>query len=287
MKVKVNGVFVDAIPEGLLPSDPGTMLTTGDDGEYAWVDPTASLFRGAWASDDLIWAGDLAPGLNVEPFSTRVEGPNGVMPVLDQDVPAGQPYSQSARCDVTNTSNVNKSVLTLDLIGQPTLTRVKWWAKTRNAGGFTDWAKQFVMANNTQIFKGVNVNWTEYEAAVPGGTTTLEFMTRGDVGGSNEGLGGYFTGIRLYAAADPYMLGEFVTHDGEMWESLIDNNAQEPSKASTSWKRAITLPAPGGTTAQRPSPVTAGLGFMYFDTTLNQPIWSNATSWVDAVGDPA
>lgn len=40
---------------------------------------------------------------------------------------------------------------------------------------------------------------------------------------------------------------------------------------------------PDGTTAARPT--TASPGYMYFDTTLNKPIWRSAVStWVDATG---
>lgn len=39
----------------------------------------------------------------------------------------------------------------------------------------------------------------------------------------------------------------------------------------------------GGSTGNRPeSPVT---GQMYFDTTLNKPIWYNGYNWVDAAGN--
>lgn len=37
-----------------------------------------------------------------------------------------------------------------------------------------------------------------------------------------------------------------------------------------------------GTTANRPTTLTTG--YMYFDTTLNKPIWWNGTSWRDATG---
>ena len=39
-----------------------------------------------------------------------------------------------------------------------------------------------------------------------------------------------------------------------------------------------------GTTAQRPT--TACIGYRYFDTTLNQPIWMGSADWVDATGTP-
>ncbi|MDE2099304.1 MAG: hypothetical protein KGL39_18770, partial [Patescibacteria group bacterium] len=39
-----------------------------------------------------------------------------------------------------------------------------------------------------------------------------------------------------------------------------------------------------GTTVQRPDPAP-WVGFPYFDTTLNKPIWADSfTTWVDATG---
>lgn len=40
--------------------------------------------------------------------------------------------------------------------------------------------------------------------------------------------------------------------------------------------------ARNGTTASRP--IDIGLGFVYFDTTLNKPLWWNGTAWVDSAG---
>lgn len=37
-------------------------------------------------------------------------------------------------------------------------------------------------------------------------------------------------------------------------------------------------------TTGRPSAATVGAGAMIFDTTLNRPVWSNGTGWVDAAG---
>ena len=42
---------------------------------------------------------------------------------------------------------------------------------------------------------------------------------------------------------------------------------------------------PVGTTAQRPTGLTAdGAGLMYFDKTLNKPVWWKGSGWVDATG---
>lgn len=45
-----------------------------------------------------------------------------------------------------------------------------------------------------------------------------------------------------------------------------------------------TLKMGRNTTANRPNPASVGQGAQFFDTTLNQPIWSNGTIWLDASG---
>lgn len=40
-----------------------------------------------------------------------------------------------------------------------------------------------------------------------------------------------------------------------------------------------------GTTAERPTNVfDTDAGHMYFDTTLNKPVWWNGSAWVDSTG---
>lgn len=46
--------------------------------------------------------------------------------------------------------------------------------------------------------------------------------------------------------------------------------------------RSASFAQPQGTTAARPTIV--GTGYMYFDTTLNKPIWRSGAGWVDATG---
>lgn len=59
----------------------------------------------------------------------------------------------------------------------------------------------------------------------------------------------------------------------------------------TSWFSALEITFNNqqrtGTTAQRPNPAPF-VGFMYFDTTINKPIWAKtATTWVYADGSAA
>ena len=47
------------------------------------------------------------------------------------------------------------------------------------------------------------------------------------------------------------------------------------------YERGVYVQTYHGTSSERPN---AGIGFMYFDTTLNKPIWKGASGWVDASG---
>jgi hypothetical protein len=48
---------------------------------------------------------------------------------------------------------------------------------------------------------------------------------------------------------------------------------------------AFVLPkVPTTSTANRPAAATVGAGAHMFDITLNKPIWSTGTDWVDATG---
>ena len=63
----------------------------------------------------------------------------------------------------------------------------------------------------------------------------------------------------------------------------IKNKAISKNKLSDVLNNSIQF-IESGTTANRPT--TAPIGFMYFDTTLNLPIWkATSTTWCDATGD--
>jgi hypothetical protein len=57
---------------------------------------------------------------------------------------------------------------------------------------------------------------------------------------------------------------------------------------NTCWRDANgfrTIGAHQGVTNDRPTPNTADIGYVYFDTTLNKAIWWNGSIWVDATGN--
>ena len=55
--------------------------------------------------------------------------------------------------------------------------------------------------------------------------------------------------------------------------------------STASIKAGKRAPQFSGVSGNRPANVR--IGFMYFDTDLNKPIWKGNNGWVDANGDPA
>lgn len=67
---------------------------------------------------------------------------------------------------------------------------------------------------------------------------------------------------------------------GKKWEDHVGTVSGNPHSVTASDVGAVALLS--GDTASRPAaPAT---GWMYFDTTLGQPIWYDGSGWVDATG---
>lgn len=63
-----------------------------------------------------------------------------------------------------------------------------------------------------------------------------------------------------------------------------DNISDSEFEKDDNWEDIYKIPKPiSGTTQQRPSN-TIYIGFQYFDTTLNKPIWWTGTNWIDSGG---
>jgi hypothetical protein len=270
-------------------TSPGKVLGTNESGDLVWVDQGESPFRGAWTEDEVVASYGFTGGL--APWTVTNSG-TGTGAAVSAVTPPSSPYTNSAYMRFASGTSTSRWVqLTLDLValGIPNLTKARFLYRPHGATGNAETYNEFRgLVNGVQSLTYAppldSVDWVESELSLGSTPSTLAFRSQGILGSVGTEVGWYVTGIRLYASGDPYMLGDFVTHAGEMWRSLIDNNTQQPSPASTSWERALTLPPPAGTTAIRPNADDAGAGFMYFDTTLNKPIWSNGTVWVDATG---
>lgn len=98
----------------------------------------------------------------------------------------------------------------------------------------------------------------------------------------------WMTGLEIYVASEhPFMLNDLAIYDGQVWQSKMNNNPNQPG-TDGSWQvvvgNVLTAKVPTYTTAGRPSASTAGLGAEIYDTTLKLPLFSNGTAWTDATG---
>lgn len=289
---------------GSIPAvEPGKVLGATESGELTWMEPGSSLFRGDWGPDQLVASYDLGDGLPSPLFalsrSGSTSGTRDDVPIVvnvaevstnppGSDVaPTNPPVSDMAlMMRLRNYGPGLHSTAEMDLsaLGIPNLSRIRFkHAATRSLSVLTP---RYGTSRNgvEQLLRGpATFGWQYVDLSVASAdkVTWSNYTTTGASGTVDVRY--YVTDIQLYAADAPYMLGDFVTHQGKMWKSLIDNNADTPG-VDASWAVALELPSPSGTTAQRPSPATAGVGYPYFDTTLNKPIWSTGSVWVDATG---
>lgn len=265
LKKKVNGEFVDIGEEG-------------------------NPFRGAWSADALALQFTFAEGIPGE-FTKEFHPTAGLEPVAISVSALGiggtpDPFTGAVKLPVSELSDAAYSQLNLDLstLGIKNISRVSCWFGT-GVSSSDDYFREEIRVNN--VIKAATVKgphpWVELSASATE-SDVVSFRYEGDytstIGWASHGG---MTGVKIHNRAEPYMLGDFVTHEGQMWESLIDNNGDTPG-VTGAWVKTIALPPVSGTTAERPSPADVGKGFQYYDETLEQPIWSNATVWKDASG---
>lgn len=271
LKKKVKGEFVDV---GGVAKDP--------------------LFRGEWAADSLAKQFGFASGIPAD--FTEQHSQNGVAPEAT-NVPAlgfsGSPsaFTGAVKLRVLNMNNVDYSQLSLDLskLGIENISRVSAWvAQKGQSGNPQDYYRQEIRVNGVlAAHSGTGVYaWKQISASATS-ADVVSFRQQGTYGANINGWGvpAGLTGIEIFNRAEPYMLGEFVTYNRQMYKSLVDYNGDTPG-TSVKWELALVLPPSRGTTAERPAANTAGAGFYYYDTTLGKPIWSNGTAWTDAAGTP-
>jgi hypothetical protein len=114
------------------------------------------------------------------------------------------------------------------------------------------------------------------------------------VSGASSGVTSYvgFT-IGIYANCDYYIwspwvrilpasLG-FTSQDATKYCSAV-GNIPPVATGVVAIPRTQTFMTGQGATGSRPSASAVGAGAQWFDTTLNIPIWSNGTAWVNAAG---
>lgn len=248
-------------------------------------------FRGDWAEDALVWSEGFDSGVRKPPFSDATSGPGGFTLATASGISGTNnmpgPYTKQILMGFTGNVDTNNRVgLNLDLaqLKLGNLTRVKFWY--RKAPSTWSNGANVVLADGIDLVtqnEDVSWEWRQAVGAIPQGADVLTFQVRQAGTFAGEPANRYFAGIELYASADPYMQGHFVTYAGKMWKSLVDNNATQPG-SSAQWVEALTLPVKSGTTANRPAAATAGKGYQYYDEDLGQPVWSDGAAWTDAAG---
>lgn len=292
-----------ALPEG---GQDGDVLKLADAsaGVAAWGAPGATVFRGDWQADSLVRQYDFATNGLID-FTTNVVGPDSaaaiVRPTNDIAHLAGESEPTGTVTDAifthaaklkTRTKNgtaedgsrfAQISELSLDLaaLGIPNISRIESWIASK--ANYSAHSRNYItVSGNERVGQSSDRPWTKFSLSVNSSdVVTWGVKSDNNLYDSIAVMG--VTGVRIYATEAPYMLGEFVTYQGKMWKSALDFNAATPG-VDSAWAPALELPRESGSTAERPDPVVAGVGFPYFDTTLGRPIWSSGAAWVDATG---
>lgn len=141
---------------------------------------------------------------------------------------------------------------------------------------------------NQRTFKEFNANWPT--------ATTLEAFGAAVLNDSSAVVGNAYLGGLSCTGLPSGMM------QGDVTVEIIGTNSNKVARftlTSTNvypyhwegcywqghfrgWKSfALTTK---GSTSERPSLLSEDVGYMYYDTTLNKPIWFNGTDWVDATG---
>ena len=90
-----------------------------------------------------------------------------------------------------------------------------------------------------------------------------------------------------YKADKGIVLGSTINANGLQQGYLIYDSAKKSTKmynsnSTSDWVYLQT--SRNGSTASRPTLGSSDIGYQYYDTTLNKPIWWNGTAWKDSVG---
>jgi hypothetical protein len=194
------------------------------------------LFRGEWAPETLAYSEDFTAG-TFGPEFTRTNAGSGALPAI-VNAPAGGPveYTKAVKLAVVNTTAGNSSTLSLDLGAldlQSASSRVVCWV-VKPDSGFGDQVKASIAVDAVEVFASTSPHvlaWQERTLTEVGTTSVVDFIAAALFGGNSTTADFYVTGIEVYVASDPYMLGEYVVHEGKLWKSDSDNNSGTPGTA--------------------------------------------------------
>jgi hypothetical protein len=161
-------------------------------------------------------------------------------------------------------------------------------------GGIVNLYLEKCKATNTSILQGGKISVSHSSLEIKGSTWptfhNTSYIVRNseivDIGTNNPWTGSTgtidaenssFTFNKNYASANMHfkncIIGGLITEAG--FTGTKENCV------------FLTPLATSGTTAQRPSASVAGVGFKYFDTDIDKPVYSDGTSWLDGTGAPS
>ena len=223
----------------------GTFLKKNSATNYdtAWGLPSG-LFRGVWADAAAVATYDFTSGIPAA-FTTFNTGSGSVPNTGAVSGAAGAASLPSgvtiaARCLAGNigAAGGHSSGIRLNLatLGIGNILKVSFWEGAGQSGNSNGYESRFTAGGVTRMSR----------VLLGGGVTTNPWGYReyGIYGVSSpENAPTYYTRIVLYASADPYMAGQYVLHNGQMYVSTIDTNPNVPSTL-TGW--AVVPIGPGG-----------------------------------------
>jgi hypothetical protein len=222
----------------------GTYLkkTSGVDYATAWGVPSG-LFRGAWVDATAVATYDFNGGVPAvfTPFTTGT----GTTPVAAAasgapgTPPAGVTTALKVNANNVLTGNSAGVSMNLATLGLGTIVRVSFWHGAGQSTNGNQFQLRFTAAGVTRFTRNASDGsptepWAYTEVGV-GPTDTVSWGEHGVYGvSSNESASAFFTRIVLYATSDPYMAGQYVSYNGALYLSSLDNNPNVPSSL-TGW----------------------------------------------------
>lgn len=212
-----------------------------------------SSFRGPWVTDEIAIQYGFTTGLP-EGFTTAIGG-SGQTPVGSSVASASANGSPAGWVSAMKLNNVHLSVgsfseISIDLatLGISGITRATaWFGMPDLFSSAEDYVVAALRVNGAVVTSTVNPRtWVKIQATCDS-NDVLAIRAYDNYGATftDVNTNVHVTGLEIYAAPDPYLINDFVTHLGHMWRSLVDNNSATPGSDATKWER-VMAGAPGG-----------------------------------------
>lgn len=250
----------------------GAMLTW-DLAESKWVPsttPDQGNYRGDWQNpaDALLYSTDYSDITELDKYALSAEGTIGgtvsksriIMSATDGANKPAFTYAMLHNLTATSGTGVGAQVAALNLatlLPGKFISRVKVWLSSYKSTGTISQAPTIfhrVRLNGTTLTtingsatqaSPIVVDWAEYDISINATNGLLEFSAHENTSSASaSNLRLNLAGLRLYGAVDAsdlYHLGDVVSHAGNYWRSLYDNNNVEPSASAPQWLQIPTL----------------------------------------------